>query len=620
MIAATLPFELLTHISLFLSTKEKYTCSFVCKSWQAPFQESLWSLLVICSQVGLTSLFKLLSSNENILERTEDHHLQSTFQNIKYLDIRYDGVLVLDLWKSTNWNLWSNLTQMWITFNTLRAENQTEYFVNTMSYLPQLWRLYIKNASGKQVLNFTMQDLENLHDNLPRLRELTIVKPTILFRPEDCRHVNDVYPAKNLKVLKLLEVAKVHQQWIHYFSRKYCNLNTLIFKTTHFIELSNQQKEEYESISSDHNPSFPDLNTVEISCLNDLSKMHTPFFNTIRTPSPPLKRLKHTFDFSHDNSENIENTLKDYINTYLSTLETLLVNIVKFRRPPYTLADMFYPSPNIVELEVTAQYSDMALDKFLEKYVSLRKMRISEASILLTPDLLNKKPANTHPLRVIEINDAKANADALEYLSSHCKHLSYMRLSRVDIYGNQTQDARNLNIDMSHTHFKKLNLQLVKFYPFYDQSVVDHIFTFIAISPTSQDVKRRSISNRGDDSPVDNNMNNIDNLGLSVGSKWFSVTYSKGFRNSRKYFLTKLDESDAQCASQHFFSNKENPDPVNIVKEPWPPRLFKYTCYHTRISNSQAYCNFKYGSIDSFKFTFDGIRDQKIWDKIFKLN
>ncbi|KAL0086851.1 hypothetical protein F4703DRAFT_1915918 [Phycomyces blakesleeanus] len=125
-----------------------------------------------------------------------------------------------------DWHLWENLDELIIKMTKEDLDIELGDLIMAISFLPCLRKLSCLTTGPVFQRAYTLEDIETIHSYLPHLEHLSL---TISIDPLSERDIVEIQKIKPAEKMKSFAIATdcPDASWMHYFSRKYPNLDTL---------------------------------------------------------------------------------------------------------------------------------------------------------------------------------------------------------------------------------------------------------------------------------------------------------------------------------------------------------------------------------------------------------
>ncbi|KAI9014530.1 hypothetical protein CLU79DRAFT_767137 [Phycomyces nitens] len=521
MLPSDLPFEILIIIANLVSLKDKSLCSGICKSWRAPFQESMLKDVVIHTKDELDAICDMSSENPRIYQKNGQHvrHLflyenshpsdehihilQQHFPYLQHLHIKGERFSSTTFGTAVNWNLWSSLRELWIGMETLVPDNSERVFLDIISCLPQLRRLELARHSWYTKMWFTLNDFETLHRKLPRLEHLALGLDMNELSTKDLVRIFNTAPVTNLTYFDI-DTKIIDYRWLCYFAHKYPRLHTLQWRT----DGSGMAREKYQKEAASLFKTIPEafryLRTIKMKSERSRDEENLSFWEILCPCNILVKSIKWQPYIFYDRPDIIERIIKTCMHSFSETLEILSIECLFNLDHPFLIRNAFNYCPRLVDLNIHHCNASIELDTLLDIFPCLGKLRLFGGRISVSPEA--SKNISVRELRSIEIHQATVTSASLEYISSCSKRLDNLHLSSTKVTGTISQKTGRLCIDMSRTRFENLYLGHVRFSTSKDEDNEDHNLNLMILARSAVDTIRKRDSNQdplipGEDKP-----------------------------------------------------------------------------------------------------------------------
>ncbi|KAI9018106.1 hypothetical protein CLU79DRAFT_761736, partial [Phycomyces nitens] len=517
MLGSNLPVEILIRIAEFSTTETRLHSSLVCKAWRASFQDSLWDTIDISCVYRLNDICNIYDTEKSVFEangyRVQELNLgseldideeylpilQKLFPNIKKLttpqvallcpigssfddyddhddsgdESNNDDLEIMDddgdedyedIEYEADWFRWKHLEELTVEIPEMEVFIELEDFIQIISFLPRLKKLSCITTGHISQSPYTLEDLETLNKLLPELEQLSLMISINPLSKHDIFAIKHITPAINMRLLEISTDCP-DASWMHYFSRKYPNLNTLAWFN---CKGSDRLEDTMES------PTAPPV--IPPGALSHLKKVSIS--NTPKEEATPysLRKLlvKHGVQLSqlgfvfseaytkenhnHDPGfrniftyGSLRNDLVEYITPFGKSLESLSILAGEHN---YSLI----AAPNIISLcsrlvcfHLTARFSRIPFDILLDSSPTLKKVVLEIKYVFL-----GSRPSEqteTHGLEFVSLSGTEIKPDILAYISFRCRQLKRMYLRQCNVIGSISPQTGNLRIDMPFTNF-----------------------------------------------------------------------------------------------------------------------------------------------------------------------
>ncbi|KAL0077864.1 hypothetical protein F4703DRAFT_1881629, partial [Phycomyces blakesleeanus] len=480
MLASELPFEILRNIGRFLYLPDQLESCLVCRTWKIPFQDSMWDVIDLQNDEMMDKMSdvstrvhafyrkngyrvrELLIWPNIYIDDQEIFTLQQHFPNLNCLIISHSCLGGPNFGSIADWNLWGSLTELNVDITGWRHDNPADAFLNISLGLPNLERLMLNRFNGNQPVVVTLDQLESFHSNLPQLKYLVLdMRPAAFENEEDAlERIVNVKPATKLKHLQL-NVFNSLYQWLCYFAIKYPNLQVMVTLQL----LDNGEFEQYPKekafISSLSPPAFQYLEWIDVITKKNPKQLHLDIWKQFYFLNIKLKRITWAVWCDMTDIGYLEAIVKECMNLFSKTIETFHFLCDFDYRKSWDFTTHLEYFPALVDLYIKAPHSFIELDVLLDRCVSLKVLKVVDSKFFLSTNEY-ETPKN-HGLRMLIGLDSITTCNTLEYLSARCRRLNYMCLVRSIISGEHSSNNSRISIDMSYTHFKKLQLNDSRF-------------------------------------------------------------------------------------------------------------------------------------------------------------
>ncbi|KAI9009406.1 hypothetical protein CLU79DRAFT_839931 [Phycomyces nitens] len=390
--------------------------------------------------------------------------LQQTFPNIKYLHIEPDAILPENFGVTADWNIWRQLTEVYISFDQTDVPDITNKLMKIILCSPLLRRMEIRNKNEDEVrASFSLDDFETIHSHLKHLGHLRLHSNLLTLSETDIERMKDVSPATYMGSLGITSEITDHR-WLCYFARKYPNLHTLEFSALENMFETDERRSDTIALFQQVPLPFQRLKTLNFEYRNWGGKNSLLFWDITQFPNVPLKNLRVMLDMQsyttppydprHVPKHIAEVCLAAFSKTIkvfhlpCPYIDSTTINLSEIKDNLYNLVDLRIVSSTFVEM-----------DTLLCAAPRLKSLQLSNSDITIKDELYT---SNRFGLQKLMIFFAKITSDVLRFLSFHCRDLDDMYLQQVSVHGNFTTPGCQF-IDMAYTQLSTLNMAYVRF-------------------------------------------------------------------------------------------------------------------------------------------------------------
>ncbi|OAD73812.1 hypothetical protein PHYBLDRAFT_168242 [Phycomyces blakesleeanus NRRL 1555(-)] len=552
MLISDLPFEIILHLANFLPTKDRLTCTSVCRSWKVPLQESLWRTVDICNKTKLDAICDITSDQHDIFKinghrvhtlRLADwlsvndrqfYTIQNRFQYLNRLYVRIKVLGDIGFDDTTDWKLSRHLSQLEIYIEGLTPVAKVNTLFKILSFSPSIIRLeYIKYYYPRGI-TYTLEDFEKLHTLLPQLQYLSLdAEFDIPF--EDLTKISTIMPVNDLTVVKL-RMTNLSLQSLYYFLHKYHKLRTLELDILSNSNRSHFDRNEILPMFSSLNSVFPYLEKIIIKGPTTSGFAFITLWKLIRQFDTPLKHLVYDISSRVFTSDRPAGAIIECIRYCSTTLETISIfGDVRFSYP-HMLPLALGLCHRLVALNFGVNSNSIALDDLLDHCTSLKRLRLSARRLYTKSKSPNGAPI--HKLQILETTHAMIEVSLFSYLSCRCKYLKYLRMADAKVFGQVSRRTGSLCIDMFNSRFELLQLNSVCFYG-------TNNFT------CDEEALINLIALTGSDSQQAHSTNRRDTLMPINGSLWYHTHFHWGDKSESEE-VQMLENKEAERIHRHF--------------------------------------------------------------------
>ncbi|KAL0096072.1 hypothetical protein J3Q64DRAFT_1006177 [Phycomyces blakesleeanus] len=479
-----LPQEIIVTIANNLSTKDRITCTSVCRSWKDPFQRALWKhiemktrerLWMICyeaSQQGnkyhsnghCTHDF-CISFHESI-DNEDFYTLLKVFPSLRSLKIVADLSPTITLKREPGNIFWKALTVLDIVPPRYNDETDIKEFANLLSFTPNVKRLTILQSPQGGV-ECTWNDLEVIHDCLPLLNHLEIYTNLSDFESKDAADFTQIKPTRVTSLI-------IHSYdqcifWVYYFACKYPKVHTI--KCSLLGDLA--EGEETDSVCAklkNLSSPFQHLKTLETNTnLTEIYK-NDVFYTLLDQNGVKLKDVTCILGWGNDTfiysrmRDLFDVTLTSILSKIRGSVERLSINCPTILKLDSLLLSISLCT-TLVDLQLCVKSETVLLEHIIRCFPSLKRLAIRSHSGLSI--LNNSKKMAHNSLETLELSMVTISQDVLRTSSQNMTNLKRMVLEDVTIEGHLSKENGEFCIDMSSTRFDYLKLKDVHFHYYY---------------------------------------------------------------------------------------------------------------------------------------------------------
>ncbi|KAL0086238.1 hypothetical protein J3Q64DRAFT_1738863 [Phycomyces blakesleeanus] len=410
MSASKLPFEILSQVAEYLSFRDWWSCSLVCKAWHEPFNQCVWSIVEINtkSQLEHASFDSLEPQNpyrknsffvKNIyifwgllLNDDQLNGIQKQFPNVKSLELQvpryFSYVFNKNLFQYTNWRPWMSVKNLNITV---------------------------------PVHDITYGDMETLHTYFPSLEYLKISATFGNFQLIDPHILQSIQPATSL-INVHLEVFDIDIQWLVYFAYKFTHVRTLTWSNHGECKMARVNYFVAKDVIQGLPYIFPRLENLYMLRSEYKNWAYYTLLLVASTSGSSLRCIRDRL--RNDSKEDrFRPALGNSQNTLIIPAELGLCS---------RLAHLCLILPTMwLKLDTVLDHCEML--KILIVHVSKVSLRVQEYECMVG-----------HDLRLIKIAAEEADVKVFRYLSHRCRNLKYVSLfgiKLVNVFGPISQDV-----------------------------------------------------------------------------------------------------------------------------------------------------------------------------------
>ncbi|OAD72474.1 hypothetical protein PHYBLDRAFT_78086 [Phycomyces blakesleeanus NRRL 1555(-)] len=240
-----LPFEILSHIAIYVLNDDKPACMMTCKRWKIPFQESVWKTIEIDSFEKLEEICTIANNSTsrlppydltteiirihrpcNIRELQKTQAFR-TFQNLKHLDIGAISYELADFGFTRYVPDSTSLVSLKLKIKAIDGIISTPITIGILGHMPNLQKIDIYPELSIYKIQFKLHQFNHLHTLLPKLTAIKLSLSFHWIHPKAVPSIPQTDPAPSVTTLDL-EIIDWDHIWLYYFSFKYPNLRNLL--------------------------------------------------------------------------------------------------------------------------------------------------------------------------------------------------------------------------------------------------------------------------------------------------------------------------------------------------------------------------------------------------------
>ncbi|KAL0096623.1 hypothetical protein J3Q64DRAFT_1708592 [Phycomyces blakesleeanus] len=578
MLATLLPFEILAMTASFMTQRQRFTCTTVCKSWSKAFQHSLWYSIEIVSEEKVVAILNPPITQENayknngnrvrdltlksslLLTNEQLSQLQSYFQKLLIFRAGF-GSLDPDVLNTTsNWKNWSSLVELKMAIMCMDKNEPEDKLFELLVLLPNLKRLDFTEYCTKDTHYYTWETLEDIHCVLPKLESLSLDIRLISTPLDNIKMMINISPASRLRFLELRRHI-MNFGWLYYISLKYPNIESILSSPKLGVRMPDL------SVSDNETMMLLKNNTHVLSHLNKVDITHDiasrDSFQLLcviyKDLFKSVSNLKCNVEVSGDLLENPVTVGVELMNSFPASLESLHIEITS----PGCLESYKLPAfqifPHLKYLRINIFNSTVNIDKILDSFPSLTHLHMKGEFITLSSPYARTE--KLHGLRNLQLQDAIADSVIFKYISYRCRDLVVMLLYDLDIVEKNSTKAYKVYMDMSYTHFQSLLFNQVRFF------VTTETGSFDEDSPTNLFVVERLVRFPQYNNP---NLREIPEFYKRIPGPDGTMIWAHFYHDKEDIYkprkMSILSYKDGQAIKKSFASNiivPENPETVH---------------------------------------------------------
>ncbi|KAL0077789.1 hypothetical protein J3Q64DRAFT_1835906 [Phycomyces blakesleeanus] len=562
-----LPFEILSHIAIYVLNDDKPACMMTCKRWKIPFQESVWKTIEIDSFEKLEEICTIANNSTsrlppydltteiirihrpcNIRELQKTQAFR-TFQNLKHLDIGAISYELADFGFTRYVPDSTSLVSLKLKIKAIDGIISTPITIGILGHMPNLQKIDIYPELSIYKIQFKLHQFNHLHTLLPKLTAIKLSLSFHWIHPKAVPSIPQTDPAPSVTTLDL-EIIDWDHIWLYYFSFKYPNLRTLRWKTSRseYEQTAKEYTMEKIELLRSITKAFTCLETIDFFTESSTEWAHAIFWEILCRLNSPVKRLKYSIRNYSCEARFLEGVIEQFTNSFSRTLETLSVvgNLLSFDIKNIVTPKLSH-CPRLVDLEIKCCGVSIALDNVLDNCTALRRLSFCNGLLYINPET-NERPIQ-HGLRTLELDTVTTKSFVFNYISSRCRDLEYMALIQTQIYESVSEKTKGLHINMSYTNFKKLYLDHVLFYLSDDFMNMNITIKLVLLSQLTDPRKTNKDPEHG----------NVESFATHIA--WFHLSDAlKNNTSLNSLDITQLSEEDGYDITRQFldFQLKRN--------------------------------------------------------------
>ncbi|KAI9032612.1 hypothetical protein CLU79DRAFT_727111 [Phycomyces nitens] len=574
MLVPRLPLEIIARIASFVPKDEMPEYILICRAWKEIFEIAMMERVVL-SLKGWHDLVSLSDNNHghhkkwskgNYTKELVLHpymsvrdiqytSLQRIFPNIVHFDINVLGPYHFMQLIALDWKTWSNLRELRISFSLGLVNYDSSVILKVLESLSCLRRLVIHTKPGVRAefidlsvpdmyrASFTVEELETLHEHLPRLQYLDLQIDFVKNTNEIA--IDNIIPAKDMDTLRV-NINNISPSWLSYFAQKYPNIRIMELKGDNPAKMSF----EYTDMVVKKNMTrfyrltntLGKLRKLSISKYNsDRAIQHIIYWNNL--PSSKSKLCSIYYDPLY-----ITPSIYDYrrdiifpLSLISSKIEQLSIRERYDCVLPSSILETIEICPKLTYLDMKCNGQEIRLDTVLDTCVNIERLCIKSASVTTDKTRSNDRPI--YGLQLLDMTKVEIEADVFFYISQHCPRLHNMKLYNVGIYRRDLSRTREFRVSMPHTNFQKLCLYGLQFY-YLDGTNSSGNINFVLIPKNTQETDNQTIFSASTNTS-EYSINSSD-------YSWRNICSKIKCLNFPQYYVREMQAKEIKRASQLF--------------------------------------------------------------------
>ncbi|KAI9015733.1 hypothetical protein CLU79DRAFT_765565 [Phycomyces nitens] len=473
-----LPCEILVKIASFTSQTDKLQCSFVCKTWCRPFQESLWNTIEVKTTHRINEIckspisqniyrtnghlvWKLLLGNSACVKDNELFIFQQQFTNLRYLNIPCGSLNRTNFGNTTQWSLWKSLTCLCIHIPFIKA-GKDKRILDIIPNLPNLKRLDFEDDGWDERSLYTLQDIERIHSFLPRLKCLSMGVKLVPIPMETIDYIKQVSSARNLTRTTFV-IRKMDITWLCYFSAKYPNMNSLNWRIKYHTMLAEDETRKALDILSDRPCLFPNLKKVVFEEISGSSAPDPLFWNMLAKFPRTIGQFKYLLNGRKVTSQQVQALSSRCQTTWAATLKSIWFRFPESLVAPTKTRICFGALPALVDLHVNLLSGWIEVDILLNNCPAMKILYLEGGSISLSPSAADN--TSRHGLEDLKLISMETHSTVFRHLSVRCRGLNDLRLKNMRMQDIFLPGSMGICLDMPFTHLKRLSFLRIRLLP-----------------------------------------------------------------------------------------------------------------------------------------------------------
>ncbi|KAI9030182.1 hypothetical protein CLU79DRAFT_734463 [Phycomyces nitens] len=478
MLAAELPFEILTHIASFLKNHDILNCTQTCRQWTGAFETSLKGIISIRNKWKLDAICGILASNNNNiythsssrieeiqlspwLDMTSDQLalLQQQFRNIKRFQAPHESLNTKTFELGSDWETWgSSLTHLVISLERRESGKQTRSFVDSLKYFKCLSHLEYTETCWTEMLSASLGEVESFHRNLPSsLTYLALDLRLCALSSEEASILRTFPSIPNILNVKLAS-QEMDLRWLCYFTRKYPNVDAMTWNSPSSMYFPDLFHDEALALFDQIPPAFRKLKTLNVESTPGSKSSQIIFWRLLQHFNVELHTLHYCLVNDFEFQEPPETSISEIICFQSNTLRKLTFATDILFGSPYSIPNTLGRLDCLVDLTIHCIGNPISIVMVLDNCTVLERL-VFTAKLIHTPSTTTSAP---HGLRLLKISCAVLEKELLGYLSDRCRQLRWICLDRTKILGPVLPEI-GLQIKMPYSHLEFLQLNQVHF-------------------------------------------------------------------------------------------------------------------------------------------------------------
>ncbi|KAL0084541.1 hypothetical protein F4703DRAFT_1793908 [Phycomyces blakesleeanus] len=626
-----LPFEILEHVSDYLSTNDKRSCSLTCKGWRYPFQKALWRYIRVKSYSGVQKLIRSIKKSQYVSTTyglsVYSLRIYGSYLGIKTSDIEFSELFkhlpnlrCLHLELITYKRIYTDITssdKIWTSLETLKIqweyssfEQEKINFFECIKACIMLRELEIRRGLRNELLYFSMNDFDNMPNNLKNLSSISVyINHNHDFLPtlDTIPNTAPVFSVASLNI-NWDEIRSSRNEswniwsplWLYYLGYKYPNLRSLRLniKPPRMRVLNRDNSERTISLLRSNQNAFRHMETLDLIRDQDFKLSKCILLELFIPLRVPLRHLTldpgPLGDLNSSYSMDVIKVLESFSSTLQSFSARGFQLNLRDKDPSFKLYS-YYPLLTNLCINSIDVYLDFG--QLLDRCVALKELQFCAGTLVINPNTTTEtstqqQQQQQHGLQILTLRKCSVAFEVFNYLSSRCRSLKHMTLYTLNIKGFIYEKTGCLLLNMPHTFLKTLTIGHIQYVPPYERTNVYNQSRLTLLSqlndfPSSEDIGERKR----------NETDSEHHVLTSHRIAWIYTYYTFGPFENGRVKTTRLSKSGADIAFKYF--------------QNFPPKCFFQTLEHKSLYDEEfddmtracelhkGYGQFKFGKIES---------------------